>query len=142
MARMTDRAECVALCVYYALTVVIGVLTIPGDTSPAHPTLGPGWPIWSFGACYAALGALGIASRLTGRARAEARVIVVLAMATLVHGVIAVADGGIVTGLRVAIAPIMMTVYARRVVGWHISPSGFAHLEQAISAPADDREEL
>lgn len=133
MTRMTDRAECLALCVYYALTAVIGVLTIPGDTSPAlDGALGPGLPIWIFGGCYALLGALGIVSRLTGRVRAEARVIIVLGLAALVHGLIAIADGGIVTGLRVAIAPLMMAAYARRVVGWHISPRGLADLEQAV----------
>lgn len=67
-----------------------------------------------YAAVAAALAFLGLVAVLTRQRRAEGLVIVCLAVVTLLHGalLIAAGAGGIVTGLRLAAAPLMMVPFA------------------------------
>lgn len=106
------------MLVYYAATIVVGVLTVAGDPSPnLVAQLGPGVGLYAFGAGYAVLGVLAGISRWLRARCAEMRALLGLAGFAGFHGVLLILDGAYVSGIRLAAAPLMMVAFARRLHG-------------------------
>ena len=93
---------------YYAVSVVIGLLTLAVDPGAAFG--GRGLMLWVYGLGYALAGAYGVLTRSLGRASSERVAVATLAALSWVHGV-APSQGAWVAGMRLVNAILFTAVW-------------------------------
>jgi hypothetical protein len=127
---------------YYTLLAVSGTFGVYGLSSPAVEIgLGTLVSAYVFSGIFVVMGVLGVIARWRRARRAEIIVIVTLAMATLIHGllIVIVASGtGTQTGLRLVAAPLMMIPFAAFLARVSISPRDIQKAQTAGRLPEDE----